>query len=124
MTGDMTLMVIDDSQAMRFLVKKYAQDLSPRLRIIEAESAEDARFKLATEHVDFILVDYMMPGDDGITFIEKFKEDPSNQQKIAMLTANIQEELGARAKGVNVPYFQKPPNVNVVRKILDFYFND
>ena len=41
-----------------------------------------------------------------------------------MLTANIQDELGARAKGLDVPYFNKPPTEDVVRKILDYYFDD
>jgi len=124
MTPDMTLMIIDDSKAMRFLVTKYVQHIRPSLRVIEAESADDARAKLVTEHVDFLLIDFKMPGDDGITFIEKFRQDPSNKQKIVMLTANIQEELGGRATGLNVPCFRKPPNEEVVKDILDYYFND
>ena len=62
MTAAMTLMIVDDSQTTRFLLKTYVQDLRPDLRVLEAESAEDARLQLATEHADFILVDYKMPG--------------------------------------------------------------
>lgn len=123
MTVEMTLMIVDDSQTTRYLMRTYVQDIRPELRIVEAESAEDARIKLAAEHVDFILVDYKMPGDDGITFIQKFKADPVNQQKIALLTANIQNELGEKAKGLDVPFFHKPPSVDTARKIVDYFYD-
>jgi len=124
MTNDMTLMVIDDSQAMRFLVKKYIHHMRPDLHVVEADSAEDARSKLGAQHVDFILVDHKMPGDDGLTFITKLREDPKNQQKIVMLTANIQDELGAQFKGLGIPFFHKPPTEAVVQQVLDYYFDD
>lgn len=123
MTAEMTLMIVDDSLTTRYLMRTYLQDIRPELHVVEAESAEDARIKLAAEAVDFILVDYKMPGDDGITFIEKLKADPVNQQKMALLTANIQDELGEKAKGLDVPFFHKPPTVDTARKILDYFFD-
>ena len=61
-----TILIVDDEPAARYGVRRA---LEGKYKIAEADSATAARALLAAEPSDLILLDLVMPGEDGLTFL-------------------------------------------------------
>lgn len=59
------ILVVDDDRRLRELLRRYLADSG--FRVTTAESAEDARAKLGSLAFDLIVLDVMMPGEDGLS---------------------------------------------------------
>tara|TARA_B100000029_G_scaffold362506_1_gene355537 strand:- start:1269 stop:1946 length:678 start_codon:yes stop_codon:yes gene_type:complete len=63
------ILVVDDDEGIRSLVKKY---LSENKYIVNtADSAENASKKIKIINFDLIILDIMMPGKNGLEFIQE-----------------------------------------------------
>lgn len=69
-----TILIVDDEPAARYGLRRA---LESRYRIAEAESAEAARMAIPTEKPDLVLLDVVMPGQDGISFLKSLREEGS-----------------------------------------------
>jgi DNA-binding NtrC family response regulator len=78
-----TILVIDDEPAARYGLRRA---LESRYRIVEADSAAAARSVLATESPDLLILDVVLPGEDGITFL-KWLRDEGHLQPVLMVSA-------------------------------------
>ena len=80
------ILVVDDDEGIRSLVKKY---LSENKYIVNtAESAEEASKKIKIIKFDLIILDIMMPGKNGLEFIQENKKKLDTP--IILLTAKGQ----------------------------------
>jgi DNA-binding NtrC family response regulator len=70
-TGMRTILIVDDDPAARYGMRRA---LEGKYRVIEAESAEAARTALAGGTVDLILLDLIMPGEDGLEFLRGLRQ--------------------------------------------------
>jgi len=70
-----TILIVDDEPAARYGLRRA---LESRYRISEAESAEAAREALQTEKPDLVLLDVVMPGQDGISFLKTLRDEGSD----------------------------------------------
>jgi DNA-binding NtrC family response regulator len=61
-----TILIVDDEPAARYGVRRA---LEGKYKIAEADSGTSARALLAAEPSDLILLDLVMPGEDGLTFL-------------------------------------------------------
>jgi len=61
-----TILIIDDEPAARYGLRRA---LEAKYRIAEADSAEAARAALNTEQPDLVLLDVVLPGEDGLTLL-------------------------------------------------------
>ncbi|TDO06893.1 MULTISPECIES: response regulator [Halomonas] len=93
-----TLIVVDDDPEIRELLADYLGRHG--LRALMAEDAEALRRLLEIETPDLLIVDLMMPGDDGFTLCRELRRH--SDVPIIMLTASADEtdrilglELGA-----------------------------
>ena len=77
------ILVVDDDTRLRELLRKYLADSG--FRVTASESAEDARQRLEGLSFDLIILDRMMPGEDGLAFTEWLR--PRSKVPILMLTA-------------------------------------
>ena len=82
------ILVVDDDDRLRDLLKKYLSDNG--FRVTAAEDAQAARAKMASIAFDLIVLDRMMPGETGIKLTESLRESGDGYNKvlpILMLTA-------------------------------------
>ena len=66
-----TLLIVDDEPAARYGLRKA---LEAEYRIAEADSAEAAREALTREQPDLVLLDVVLPGQDGLSFLKWMRE--------------------------------------------------
>ncbi len=62
-----TILVVDDEPAARYGLRRA---LEGRYRVVEADSAAAARSLLVAEKPDLLLLDVVIPGEDGISFLK------------------------------------------------------
>ena len=99
------LLVVDDDRRLRSLLTRFLG--SNGFRVTAAESAEEARRQLASLEFDLLVVDVMMPGENGLEFTEALRQKSS--VPILMLTAR--SETPNRIRGLEVgadDYLAKP----------------
>ena len=99
------ILVVDDDEGIRLLVKKYLNENN--YLITTAESAEDASEKIRVIKFDLLILDIMMPGKNGLEFIQEHKKELDTP--IILLTAKGQ--TNERVEGLEVgadDYLAKP----------------
>jgi DNA-binding NtrC family response regulator len=69
-----TILIVDDEPAARYGLRRA---LESKYRIAEADSAEAARNSLNTEKPDLLLLDIVLPGQDGLSFLKWMREQGS-----------------------------------------------
>ena len=105
------VLIVDDSRAMRRIERQVLSRLGG-LEVHEAEDGVSAIYQLKALdfQVDLILVDWVMPRMDGITFVKMMKTSPNlSKIPILMVTSCSDEHMMGRAweTGVN-GYLLKP----------------
>ena len=102
---DAHILVVDDDDGIRELVKKYLSENN--FLITTANSAEDAKEKISIIKFDLIVLDIMMPGKSGLEFTLENKDNINTP--IILLTAK--GESNERVEGLEVgadDYLSKP----------------
>src|ERR1700688_1399581 len=69
-----TILIVDDEPAARYGLRRA---LESKYRVAEADSAEAAREALAREQPDLVLLDVVLPGQDGLSFLRWMREQGS-----------------------------------------------
>src|SRR6266404_5308034 len=69
-----TILIVDDEPAARYGLRRA---LEAKYRIAEADSAEAATEALAQERPDLVLLDVVLPGQDGLSFLRWMREQGS-----------------------------------------------
>jgi CheY-like chemotaxis protein len=106
--GMKTILVVDDEPTIRMLVSTTLADAN--YRIIEAGDAGTALRLAAAHKPELVVLDWMMPGSDGLSVAHALRADPANARlAILMLTAKGQDRDRTRAAAVGVDsYLVKP----------------
>ena len=112
-----TVLIVDDSKLARIVATKALRSLQPGWERLEAGHADEALALLENERVDVALLDYNMPGRNGLELASDLRiRFPT--MPIALLTANVQDEIIARARAVNVAFVAKPVTEEGLRGFL------
>ena len=99
------ILVVDDDEGIRSLVKKYLNENN--FLVSTADSAESASKKIEIIEFDLIILDIMMPGKSGLEFIKENKKNL--ETPIILLTAK--GEPTERIEGLEIgadDYLPKP----------------
>ena len=83
------LLVVDDDRRIRDLLSRFLA--SEGYRVTTANSAGEARAKLAGLHFDLLILDVMMPGETGFELAKSIRT--SSSVPILMLTARSETEM-------------------------------
>jgi two-component system, chemotaxis family, chemotaxis protein CheY len=87
MEDTMRALVIDDSKAMRMILKRELVALG--FEVFEAGDGQEALSRLAElGAVDVVLVDWTMPGMDGMTFVHQVRAEAAYEEmRLVMITS-------------------------------------
>jgi CheY-like chemotaxis protein len=102
-----TVLIVDDSKLARFVVAKALSTLQPEWHKIEASGPTEALQLLETEHADIALIDFNMADKDGLELASELRVSRPDMP-IAILTANIQDEIISRARQIGAAFIAKP----------------
>jgi two-component system phosphate regulon response regulator OmpR len=99
------ILVVDDDQRIRDLLGNFLR--SNGYRVTTAEDAENARSSMRNLAFDLIILDVMMPGEDGLSLARDLRG--SSQIPIMMLTAraDAEDRISGLETGVD-DYLPKP----------------
>ncbi len=93
-----TILVVDDHASVRTLVADYLSEQG--YRVLTASDGNEGLLVARRARPDLVLLDVMMPGLDGLGFLQAYRRDHSGP--VILLTARVEEtdkvvglELGA-----------------------------
>lgn len=103
--GDVHLLIVDDDERIRQLLQRFL--IRQGFLVTAARDAAHARRILEGLDFDLIILDVMMPGEDGIAFTRALRQ--SSDTPVLLLTAR--GETGDRINGLEAgadDYLSKP----------------
>ena len=99
------ILVVDDDNRIRDLLKEYLNENN--YIVSTAEDAESAKIKLTQFKFDIVVLDVMMPGQDGYDLTKEIKKDT----KLPVILLTAKGEVENRIKGLELgadDYIGKP----------------
>ena len=99
------ILVVDDDDGIRSLVKKYLNENN--FLVTTADNAENASEKIKIVKFDLIVLDIMMPGKNGLEFIQ----DHKNKLETPIILLTAKAETSERVEGLEIgadDYLSKP----------------
>lgn len=104
-----TVLVVDDIPTNILLLKVILEQ--EKFNVISAQSGRDALKLVASENVDLVLLDVMMPEMNGIEVAEKIKQSEQSETPIIFITAlNSSDEIVKGFMAGGSDYITKPFN--------------
>src|ERR1700683_3255496 len=108
-----TILIVDDEPSARYGMRRA---LEGNCRIAEAGSAAEARAALSSAHPDAILLDLVMPGEDGLSFLRGLRES-GDETPVLIVTALDTAKTAVEALQLGATdYIVKGFNIEELRK--------
>ncbi len=102
------ILVVDDEPAIRAMVRFALKQAD--FSCAEAQDADEAQTRLVAELPDLILLDWMLPGLDGVDYARRLRRERLTQNiPIIMLTARTEEEDKVRGLNTGADDFMTKP---------------
>jgi CheY-like chemotaxis protein len=101
------VLIVDDSKLARMSVAKVLHGLHPDWTRVEAANADEAIARARAEKPDIVLLDVNMPGRDGLELAADLRALDAGMP-MAVISANIQQEIVARSHEVGAAFLPKP----------------
>jgi DNA-binding NarL/FixJ family response regulator len=111
------LLIVDDSKLARMAAAKAMSSLYPDWARVEASNSDEAIALAKLESVDIALLDFNMPGRDGLQLAAELRAQHP-KMPLAVVSANHQDEIVARAKAVGAVFLPKPLNEKSLSEFL------
>jgi CheY-like chemotaxis protein len=100
-------LIVDDSKLARMVMASALRRIRPDWELVEATSAQDALEAISVGSVDLALVDFNMPGTDGLELLAKIRQ-LHPKMPVALVSANLQDEIISRTRELNAAFVAKP----------------
>ncbi len=112
-----TLLIVDDNQINRQYLSEQSRiwKMEPR----EAVGAEEALALVKEVAFDVILLDYQMPGVDGVTLARKLRRDARAGGARLLLLSSLMDSMSAEDKGLFDAVLLKPVRPQGLRAALE-----
>jgi DNA-binding NarL/FixJ family response regulator len=111
------VLIVDDSKLARMAVAKVLGGLHPDWVLLEASNAEQARTCVRQDSPDFVILDFNMPGQDGLSLAAEMRGEQS-ARKVAVISANHQIEVVNRARQAGAAFLRKPLTEQALAEFL------
>jgi DNA-binding NarL/FixJ family response regulator len=112
------VLIVDDSKLARMAVVKALNALHPDWIRAEASNAVEALEHISQGAVNIILLDFNMPGKDGLVLAAELRETHPDIS-VAVISANHQVEVVRRAEAAGATFLPKPLTVKALGDFLD-----
>ncbi len=112
-----TVLIVDDSKLARIVAGRALAELRPEWSKVEAGGAAEAHEVISRQPVDVALIDFNMADKDGLELAAELRAQ-SPDMPIAIITANIQDEIIARAREIGATFVAKPVNAEGLEGFL------
>jgi CheY-like chemotaxis protein len=111
------VLVVDDSKLARMSIARLLETLRPAWSRVEAVNAMEAIERQKEESIDLALLDFNMPGPDGLTLAADLHAlNPT--MPMAIISANNQDEIVARARAIGAEFLPKPLTQQILADFL------
>jgi two-component system NtrC family response regulator len=113
----LSILVVEDGKSQRELLSGFLKDEGHE--VLEAENGEKALKKVKENYLDLLLLDYRMPGIDGMKVLEKVKRI-NPEIDVIMMTAygTIETAVNAMKAGA-ADYITKPIELQELLILID-----
>ena len=101
------VLIVDDSKLARMAVAKVLRTLHPDWTQVEAVNAEEALASVKTNEIDITILDFNMPGRDGLELAAELRERKPGMP-VAVISANYQTEIVTRSHLAGAAFLSKP----------------
>ena len=102
----MTILIIDDDEWIRDSLRIFFE--AEDCHVVVLETAEEGLAELKYQTYDLIIVDYKLPGLDGIEFYKRTHDEHSDALKV-LITAYRTDSVISEARKLKIQGFiQKP----------------
>jgi CheY-like chemotaxis protein len=112
------VLIVDDSRLARMAIIKALNALRPDWPRLEAASADEALERITQESPDIVLLDFNMPGKDGLSFAAELQQRLP-RLIVAVISANRQVEVVDRARAVGAAFLAKPLTEQALGEFLE-----
>jgi len=112
------ILIVDDSKLARMAVAKAMNSLRPDWERLEATNAEEALALARQGSVDVALVDFNMPGRDGLALASDLGALHPGMP-VAVVSANVQTEVVERARAAAAAFLPKPLTETALQAFLE-----
>ncbi|NOR80631.1 MAG: response regulator, partial [Methyloprofundus sp.] len=115
---NLSVLVVDDNKSSREIMSSMLESLTYTTTTVTSGLEAIAKVEQAEQQkqpYDLIIMDWKMPGMDGVETIRKLQDDPKLDKvpTIIMVTAYGKEELVEKAKDIaHLSFLTKPTNVS------------
>jgi CheY-like chemotaxis protein len=95
-------------------------------QVLTARSAEETLRVLEYFHPSLVLMDFQLPGIDGVELTKKLRQDPQNKGMVILMVTSYDQqgdEDKARAAGCD-GYLHKPLDTQALPGIIAGYLRD
>jgi len=122
-TKSNVLLIADDSEAIRILLKEAITLGNIKKKIVEADNGIDAVKLFRQYKPDLIILDIFMPKADGLQVLHAF-DKLNRQSKIIITSASenmkfIQQAKGHRISGILLKPFTKQNASQVITQVMN-----
>jgi two-component system chemotaxis response regulator CheY len=112
----LSVLVVDDSLLVRKQLKGILEEQG--CAVMEAANGSQAFQIIKTSQPDLILMDIVMPEQDGIEALRKIKEVKPNTKVVMVSSVGTQSYLKEAVKLGAYDFLQKPINAEAIHRIL------
>ncbi|PVH24346.1 response regulator transcription factor [Sphingobacterium corticibacter] len=117
MEKEITIAVVEDDENLRFLVSHRLQ--TENYQVLQIGNGLDAEKEILAKQPDIVLLDWMLPGKEGIEVCQSVRK-AGFENIIIMMTAKSQDvdKIDAYSYGVS-DYITKPFNMDVLVAMIE-----
>ena len=101
------VLVVDDSKLARMVMASAFRRIRPEWTLVETPSADEAIATVSEGAVDIALIDFNMPGTDGLELVANIRKTHPGMP-VAVVSANVQDEIIGRARQLDAGFIAKP----------------
>jgi len=117
MEKKLSVLIVDDEQDARDILRYFLQEIPSINRIEEASNSDEAIFKYIETNPDIVFLDIVMPGRDGGELIELFKgKDPNCN--IIIVSSHKDSAIMAIQNGI-YDFILKPVDFSLLQEKIE-----